>query len=82
MTDRIPLDRTDWPNVGDEVLYHRGDNTGWTAATVLAIAQHDGDLRLDVGDGVDVLDAKHGPGPHRWLLYSEHALATSEAADA
>ncbi|NUS54719.1 MAG: hypothetical protein HOV66_07635 [Streptomycetaceae bacterium] len=79
MTDRIPLDRADWPKVGDEVLYHRGRG-GWTAATVLEVAPHDGDLRLDVGDGVDVLDAKHGTGPHRWVLYAEHALATKAVA--
>lgn len=77
MTDHapIPLDRTEWPAVGDEVLYHRGDGTGWCPAVVLEVAEHDGDLKLDTGQGAAVaaLDVKHGPHRHGWLHYAEAA---------
>lgn len=68
-----PLDRTRWPSIGDEVLYRRGDGSGWTAATVLEIASHDGDLMLDTGDGTALaaLDVKHGSQRHQWLHYGE-----------
>jgi hypothetical protein len=66
------LDRVDWPNVGDEVLY-RQHGRGWIPATVLAVAEHDGDLKLDTGQGeaLAALDSKHGPHIHGWLLYGE-----------
>lgn len=69
-----PLDRADWPRVGDEVLY-RHPQTGWQPATVLAVAQHDGDLMLDTGQGPELaaLDCKHGTGGNCWLLYREQA---------
>ena len=80
MTDTtwIPLERDRWPQVGDEVLYHRPDGR-WVPATVLAVAQHDGDLNLDVGGEAPAVDVKHRPDPYGWLLYDEHALATKEA---
>lgn len=67
-----PLDRADWPSVGDEVLYHLPTG-GWVPAEVVAVAEHDGDLRLDIGDGPELhaLDVKHGPHLHGWLLYRE-----------
>ena len=66
------LDRIDWPSVGDEVLYHQYGR-GWIPATVLEIANHDGDLMLDTGQGLALaaLDAKHGSDVHNWLLYGE-----------
>lgn len=72
-----PLDRIDWPTVGDEVLYHLYIG-GWLPAVVLAVADHDGDLKLDIGDGPEMaaLDVKHGPHPHGWLLYRESTWKT------
>lgn len=69
-----PLDRADWPSVGDEVLYHH-PRDGWKSAIVLDVAAHDGDLCLDYGDGPDLaaLDVKHGPHRHGWLHYGEAA---------
>ena len=68
-----PLDRADWPTVGDEVLYHHPEG-GWVAATVVEVADHDGDLCLSLpDDDVDAYDAKHGPHRHGWLLYGEAA---------
>jgi hypothetical protein len=66
------LDRIDWPEVGDEVLYHQS-HRGWMPATVLDVAQHDGDLKLDTGLGEScaALDSKHGIEVHDWLLYEE-----------
>lgn len=66
------LDRADWPDVGAEVLYRWPDGN-WTPASVLAVAEHDGDLKLDIGDGPEMaaLDVKHGGHPHGWLLYRE-----------
>lgn len=75
-----PLDRADWPTVGDEVLYHHPDGR-WLPATVLDVAKHDGDLCLDYGDGPDLaaMDVKHGPHPHGWLLYREARPRTTTA---
>lgn len=74
MTERTPstLDRVDWPVVGDEVLYNQSGR-GWMPAVVLRIAEHDGDLMLDTGEGpaLAALDSKHGTGAHDWLLYGE-----------
>lgn len=66
------LDRVDWPEVGDEVLYHQYGR-GWIPATVLAVAHHDGDLKLDTGHGeaLAALDSKHGTEVSGWLLYEE-----------
>lgn len=70
---RGPLDRSDWPTVGDEVLYRRGDTGRWVPAVVLQVAEHDGDLKLDTGEGPELaaLDVKHGPHRHGWMLYDE-----------
>lgn len=72
MSLRPILDRPDWPKVGDEVLY-RSYERGWIPATVLKVANHDGDLNLDTGQGAALaaLDSKHGDGIHNWLLYGE-----------
>lgn len=66
-----PLDVVDRPRVGDEVLYRRGTTGAWTAATVLAVAAHDGDLKLDTGEGEELaaLDVKRGTDPHNWQPY-------------
>lgn len=71
-TDRPLLDRADWPTVGDEVLYH-SYSRGWIPATVLDVAAHDGDLKLDTGEGeaLAALDSKHGGQTCGWLLYGE-----------
>jgi hypothetical protein len=68
-----PLDRTDWPQVGDEVLYRHHRTGYWQPAVVVAVAEHDGDLELDYGRGpnLSVLDSKHGTGRACWLLYRE-----------
>jgi hypothetical protein len=77
----VPLDRDRWPRVGEEVLYHRGDDSRWTPATVVKVAEHDGDLDLDLGDGIPALDVKHRPLPHGWLHYDEAAGRTTRPAD-
>lgn len=73
-----PLDRADWPRPGDEVLYRMPTPNGgrWIAATVLHVADHDGDLCLALPSGIDALDAKHGDHEHGWLLYREAAETT------
>lgn len=77
-----PLDRADWPRVGDTVIYLHPVTQDWIPAVVLAVAEHDGDLKLDVGEGegMEAVDSKHGAGPHCWLLPAEAAaLSTPEA---
>jgi len=70
-----PLDRSRWPRTGDEVLYRSGATGRWQPATVLSVADHDGDLMLDTGQGPQLaaLDCKHGTGRNCWLLYGEHS---------
>lgn len=76
------LDRIDWPTVGDEVLY-RCPVGGWVPATVLAVAERDGDLKLDTSEGPEMaaLDVKHGPHPHGWLLYHEAPSITGSNSE-
>lgn len=69
MTYAQVLDRQDWPNVGDEVLFHSLD--GWVAATVLSVHDDDGGLTLSRANGIAAENRKHGPYKGGWLLYGE-----------
>lgn len=50
--------------IGDPVLYHRGADGTTVFGTVAAVADHDGDCDIDLGDEMKALDVKMGQGPH------------------
>lgn len=51
-------------SVGSPVLYHQADGST-VLGVVTAIAEHDGDCDIDLGDpAVKALDVKMGQGPH------------------
>jgi hypothetical protein len=52
-------------NVGEPVLYHPGDGGDTVLGVVVAVAEHDGDVDLDLGENVPrALDVKMGQGRH------------------
>lgn len=51
-------------NVGDPVIYHRGRDGLSLFGVVKAVASHDGDCDIDLGDEPAALDVKMGQGPH------------------
>lgn len=53
-------------NVGDPVIYHRGKDGVSVFGVVKAIAAHDGDCDIDLGDQPAALDVKMGQGPHTY----------------
>lgn len=57
--------------LGDEVLYHSRQDDRWVRGTVNAIAPHDGDLSINLVDGTDAVDVKHGFGFHEWCTLDE-----------
>lgn len=77
------LDRVDWPCVGDTVIYLHPVSQDWIPAVVVAVAEYDGDLKIDVGEGegMEAVDSKHGTGPHCWLLPAEAALTAPKATE-
>jgi hypothetical protein len=53
-------------HLGDPVLYHLGDESGSVLGVVIAVAAHDGDCDIDLGDDAPALDVKMGQGPHTY----------------